>query len=256
MEDLVLFLKDLGFSRREADIYATLLVNGPSTVTDLSLQIDVNRITLHTHVKELTQKGLLHAERQGKKRLISAAPLHVLEDIISDEKNKLRSLEKQTTDILPEMKKMAMTALPSSTFNLKRYHGRKSVKLVFEEVLKAKELRAFVSDDLDYYFPDNAALFAETHHKRNDFFVWEIMDKTPINEQYAHSMNPERYWYKLLPGKLEIIDYLIYDGKIAYVDAESKEVESVMAFVIDNDNIYNNARLLFDFMWNAPDAST
>lgn len=239
------------FSNMEAEIYTTLLYEGPFTLTELSQVLGTNRVTLHFNLKELLSKKIIFYKYKGKKRFIHAYPLNFLENILEQKREKLDEVEHNASKMILELQKKSPLMLPSQTFQVKYYQGRQSVKQIYDEILKAKEVRAFVSDELDHYFPENMELFITVHNKRNDFYIWEIMNDNPINEAYARKMNPKRYWYKLVPGKLNIIDYIIYDGKIMYVDAESKEPDSVMAFVIDNINIYNNAKLLFDFIWNA-----
>lgn len=251
MDRTIELIEQLGLTNLEALIYTTLLYQGAATASSLSQRLPTNRVTLHFTLKNMQKKGLIRSENKGNKKNLHAAPLQAIQDLLSQHKQTVSDIEQHADLVITSLHEMASTALPADTFSVKSYYGKHSVKKVYDEILKAREMRAFVSETLDYYFPENPELFITTHNRRTDFYIWEIMNEHPDNEAYAKKMNQERYWYKLFPKHLDIIDYLLYDGKIAYIDAESKDIDSVMAFVIENDNIYNNAKLLFDFVWKA-----
>jgi predicted transcriptional regulator len=226
-----------------------LLKKGTTSVTELARSLNINRVTLHFHLKEMLSQGIISDLHEGRTRHIRAESPDIFEQIIGDKKKRLEKLHQKYEDIRTAVEKRK-PSYNQSNLEVKMYKGNKSVRLLYHDILQARELRSYVSDRFRYYFPDFESVFITTHSKRSDMKLWEIMDESPRNNDFAKQMDQKRYWCKVLPGKLEVIEYVIYEGKVMYVDAETEDRDSVIAYVIENENIFQNAKRMFDYMWS------
>jgi sugar-specific transcriptional regulator TrmB len=243
------YLTQLGLSEAERQIYLMLLKKGTTSVTELAQYLKMNRVTLHFHLKEMISQGIISDLHEGRTRHIRAESPDIFEQIIADKRKRIENLRQQYEDVRKRIEKRVLSQTHSN-LEAKMYKGNKSVRLLYQDILQAGEIRAYVADKFRNYFPDLEATFISTHRKRKKMKLWEIMDESPRNDDFTDQMDQTRYWCKILPGKLDVIDYVIYEGKVMYVDAESTDKESVKAYVIENENIFQNAKRIFDYMWS------
>ncbi len=245
------FLEQLGLNKVEAEIYYGLLNHGPSTVKHLAEHTGLNRVTTHFQINNLINKGLVIQIKKDARRQIVAEPPERLAYLIEQKEKGI----KQLRDDFPDFIKSIQPAIPVSNtkdeeVEVKFYKGKQGCQLIYEDVLQAKELRTYVnSKEIASYFPDNANLFINNHNKRSDMFIWEIMNKSTIfdSKSYANSMVKGRYFVKFIPPSLDlsVIDYMIYDGKVAIVNIK----ESPTGMIIINSDYYENAKAIFNFVW-------
>ncbi|MBI3366121.1 hypothetical protein HY041_00640, partial [Candidatus Roizmanbacteria bacterium] len=151
-------------------------------------------------------------------------------------------------DFLSTIKAVSPQAPKSKEVEIKYYEGKQAVNHIYEEGLNAKEFRAYVNcHELSKVFPENENRFLEAHNKKNDMNIWEIMENSPEAREYIKKIPKKRYYHKFIPEgmNLSIIDYIIFDGKVAIVNLE-KHTTGVL---ISNEHYYNNAKALFEFVW-------
>ena len=250
MKKVVEYLKQLGLTEIEANLYQTLLQMGPTTVKDLADRSGVKRITAHFNIESLISKGLVTQTMEGARRKILAEPPDRIESLIQEKQSEILYLKSQFPNILNTIKTHYSSKPSDNEVSIKYYEGKKAVMNIYEDVVKSKELRSYVNCQLlTGIFTTNFDLFTRAHKNRNDMEVWEIMEDSKIARKYADQMSKQRYHYKVTPKNLSlsdsVIDYMMFDGKVAIVDLKS----ATSGIVISNVNYYNNAKAIFDFIW-------
>lgn len=243
------FLQQLGLSEIEAKIYQGLLKLGPSTVKDLADHVDLNRVTTHFQINNLINKGLVIQLKKATRRQIVAEPPERLRYLIEQKEKQIKQLK----DDFPDFIKTLQSTLPNSNtkdeeVEVKYYKGEQGCQQIYEDVLRAKEIRSYVnSKEIAKFFPNNIKLFIETQNQREDMIIWEIMNKSSVTGKYALSMTSKRYHFKYTPSSIDlsVIDYMIYDGKVAIVNIR----ENPTGMIIINRDYYENAKAIFDFVW-------
>lgn len=241
------YLKELGLTEIEAILYQGLLETGPTTVMELAEHVGIKRITAHFNIKNLIEKGIVTQTIQGVRRQIVAEPPERLEYLIVKKEQEVKRIRDDFSPILQTISTLSHTN-PSEDLQIKYYEGKQSVMHIYEEALKAKEFRAYVNPQkLHEVFTDNMNLFIETHKRRKDMYVWEIMGNSSEARNYIKKMPKERYCYKLIPEGLDlsIIDYMMFDGKVSIVTLE----KHATGILISNEHYYNNAKALYEFVW-------
>ncbi len=248
------FLMDeFDLSKKEMGLYLNLVKYGPTSVLELSEITGINRATAHVNIESLTQKGLATQIKKGRgsRRLIMAEPPEKIYVILNERKAKIDAAEKQLGFVVEELAGLKQENKQATAgIEVRRYEGKDEVKLLYDDVKKAKEMRAYVNCiELIKIFPANISKFLEAHKKRPDMFIWEILEDSKAGRDYANQMPNERFEVRLTTKNLDLtaIDYMIYDGKIAVVELSSKV--GVSGIIIENDNFYENAKAIHKFVW-------
>lgn len=130
-------LKNLECNPRETEIYVKSLTIGSSTVQDLANQLGQNRVTVHSAIQQLIQKGLLYETRRGKKRLIAAEEPEVLYKILQRKENELKTLKLNLDYAVRLLENVQNQDRSKPT--VKFYEDTDGFKKMLEETLSAKE---------------------------------------------------------------------------------------------------------------------
>lgn len=243
------FLEKLGLSEIETKLYLGLLEKGPTTVLEISRHTGIKRATTHFNIESLIQKGLVTQTSVGARRQIIAEPPQSLEILVEQHLSDAKNLKQNLPSVIDLVASNYPKYSQQEDVHVKYYAGKQAVKSIYTDVLRSKEIRTYVNATaVAKVFPENMELFIKAHNKHTDMRVWEIMDKSSYSEEYANQMVSDRYFYKFIPETLDlsVIDYMIYDGKVAIVNIK----EDASGLIFSNEDYYNNAKAIFDFVWN------
>ncbi len=248
MKQVKEYLSNFGLSETETDLYLTLLKIGPSTIMNLARESGIKRSTTHNNIEELINKGLVSQTSRGERRMVVAEKPEKLSILLEQKKWELDKHESELPLIVNEINTIIPEISKTTSVEVKYYKGKKDVQNIYNEVLKAKELRAYVNaKEVAKVFVNNMNNFIKTHNERKDMEIWEIMNKSDEVQDYAKQMGQGRYHYKFIPEtlNLSVIDYMIFDGKVAIVTIK----ENASGLIFYNEDYYNNAKAIFDFVW-------
>lgn len=259
MDKIIDYLKQLELSDTEAKLYLTLLKTGPTSVRDLAATIEIKRTTAYLYIDLLIEKGLIMKIVKGSEKFIAAnPPEESLEHLVKDHVEKAKNIQLE----FPTMIQTLTTSLPQirevGEAEIKYYKGRNGVQKIYEEALKAKELRSFVNITIMAdTLPENAKIFAHALKNNKNIKIYEIIEESPVSKEQtqfqSNNADNERYFYKFLPHevKLSAADTLIYDGKVSIINVRN----SISGIVLTNTDYYHNSKELFDFIWKVLPAS-
>ena len=249
MKKVVEFLHNLGLSEAEIKIYVKLLELGRCSVTELAHSLNMNRVTAHFNIQSLIDQGLITHVKEGRSRELTAQPPESLQYLIDQKDKQIKEIHEQFASSLP-----VLTALmPSVTadhnkFDVKFYQGVTGVRTIYHEVLKAKEIRSYVTvNNIFNSFPENQKLFQQAV-RSNDLKMWEIVEDSPTSRADIKNNDPARYFYKFFPPDWKgssLFDYMIFEGKIAMI-AGPQEPSGIL---IVNEGMYRNSLALFELLW-------
>lgn len=249
MKKVVEFLHNLGLSEAEIRIYVKLLELGRCSVTELAHSLNMNRVTAHFNIQSLIDSGLITHVKQGRSRELTAQPPEALKYLIEQKDKQLSEIHEQFKEALPTLSHlMPIGGSIHNKFDVKFYQGLNGVKVIYDEVLKSSELRAYVKvGGIESILPENLSLFPQVV-SRKGIKMWEIVENSPRTREYVKAYDPKLYSYKFFPSAMNqsIFDYLIFDGKISMITG-TDELSGIM---IINSDIYLNAKSLFDMLWS------
>jgi sugar-specific transcriptional regulator TrmB len=138
-------LAHFGCNPRETAIYVNCLKHPPSSIQEIARRLQFNRVTVHSAVQQLLEKGLLTETREGKRRFIIAEAPEAL----------FRLMQKKETEIALAKLSLESTvkalsqiqAVHSGAPILRFYRGTEGLKQLLEETLSAKN-EVFVFNDI------------------------------------------------------------------------------------------------------------
>lgn len=247
MKKLNLFLKDFGIGDIESTIYLNLLKNGTSTVLEVSRRTGLNRITTHINSENLIKKGLVSTLKRGSKRYLVPEPPEKVESIIKAQEIDLNRKKALFPEVLNLLKNEISHQGSKTHFDVRTYEGKVAIDYLYDEILKSKELRAFVNaEEINRIYPNNFNKFGEASKKGN-IEIWDIVENNAFGILQKKMCTSSNYHIKILPEGVEIgsMDYLIHDNKITIIDGDIDYV----AVVITSSSLYENSKAIFDVMW-------
>jgi sugar-specific transcriptional regulator TrmB len=244
------YLKHLGLSEIESKLYLGLLEVGSTTVMELANHVGIKRITAHFNVESLIAKGLITETRKGARRQIVAEDPEKLHVLLEEQELQISQIKQTLPQIIQSIAKNIPKNNAPTNVEVRYYEGKRAVKHIYDEVLNAKELRAFVTDTIDVVFPENADLFIKNIKSRQDMKIWEIINDSPQHEEYISSMNSNRYHCKVIDKKLEITDHMIYDNNVAIISVDGPRDDQITGVVITGENFYQSSKTIFEFVWS------
>ncbi len=224
--------------------------SGPISVRDLAEVTNIKRTTAYFHIDLLVEKGLVIRVVNGsKKQIAPAQPKDGLQFLVEQKLAKAKKAEEKLPDILSTLNANLPKYKEVSEAEIQYYKGKNGVKKIYEDALKAKEIRSYVNiEEVLNVFPGNASLFDEATKHNPTLKMFEIVENSEYaKERLAVSKKKGNYVYKFLPEdmKIESTDILIYDGKVSFIDLKSQ----INGVVLYNQALYNNFKLLFDLLW-------
>ena len=79
------FLKKLGFSRQEIEIYVKLVTEGPLTAKEISREVNIPYMKLYSMLKRLESKGVVRKDKSKRPQKYFAEPPMKIYEIIREE---------------------------------------------------------------------------------------------------------------------------------------------------------------------------
>mgnify|MGYP001185020763 CR=1 FL=1 len=245
------FLLDFGLTDKEITVYTTLLKTGPNTIMNLARETGIKRSTTHNTVEELIKKGLVSQTNYGERRMVIAEDPDKLKFLMEQKKWDINKLEKNLPDAIKSIYETVPSAKANSLVEAKYYQGLKGVMSIYEEALRSKELRSYVSiEKMDRIFPENLDLFVEAQKKNKELIIKEIIEDSPKSREITQvTSKSDRYQFKLLPEGIDLTtaDTILYDGRIAIINADQNNPTGI---ILNNNDYYKNSVALFDLLWS------
>lgn len=240
-------LKDLGLNDKEISVYLALIELGPSPVRVIAAKSKVNRGTTYDILKSLQDQGLVSFYDTKSHQYFVAEPPEKLIQLLEIKSKNIEELKLKIKEALPQIK--AKFEKQGGRPAVKLYEGLNGIKHILEDVLSTME----ETPDKTYYIYSSTNLRQNVYLAMKDFS--EKRKKKNIKVQ-SISLGEggqlvgldERKWIKI-PGKESNATYeIIYGGKVAHISLDN--AESPVGVVIQNDEIYQTQKLIFQNIWS------
>lgn len=125
-----------GANPREALLYMQCLQLGATSVQELARAMKMNRVTVHSAVEQMIEKGLLFETRKGKRRLIVAEEPVSLLRLLTKKEQEIVRVRGSMEHILRLLTSLQST--DQSVPTVKLYEGVEGFKKMLEETLSAR----------------------------------------------------------------------------------------------------------------------
>lgn len=246
------YLMQLGLSEAETTLYLTLLETGATTPRELARITGINRTGSYLYIDQLIEKGLVIKLVKGARTLVEANnPQEHLRPLVEEQAQTVATLQNTFPIVAQSLQAIIPQPQHTNKAEIKYYKGRLGVKKIYEEALRATELRSYANlSIMQGVFPENLQLFTDAFKNNPELKMFELVEESKASRKQTMvtSQNPH-YFYKFLPKEVELsaADTLIYDGKVSIINVRGQ----ITGVVLYNPDYYNNSRELFDLHWNS-----
>lgn len=242
-------LSELGLKKDEIEVFLLLSKSGPTTVLDISKQININRTRVHVLVDQLINLGLLSEIPYGKKRKIIAMPPEAIDQIIKKQEIEIQRKKEVASRAIEAIYHDFSHIKEDSITNTKYYNTIESINWLYDKILDSREVRTCVnSTEIMKVFPGNWKRFLGAVQKGVKLWDLHVYD-SKIDTQFENisEMYPN-FMIKRLPPSVtfESMDYLLYEDKITIIYGFPRP----HAIEIENAAFNKMSTVLFDFLWS------
>jgi sugar-specific transcriptional regulator TrmB len=246
IEKLERILFEIGLGENESKIYLTALSQGPTTAAVLAKQSGVKRTTVYSTIDTLQEKGLMHEESRGFKRMFVAEHPDKLDSVVESRRRTLKS-------VLPELTSLYFRT-EEKDGAVKKYLGLDGIKRIYGDLLqelKEGDFYLVISDQQKWisHDPQYFENFKRERAKLRLNIKLLLQDSPsarrnlPLQRAYNESL-------KILPKQFELAtNMVIVPHKVIIVQT----VEPLYALVIESQAVVQMNRVLFDIIWQAVD---
>lgn len=243
-----------GLSPKEAIVYETLLQAGESGIKEIQQKTPYKKGDLYNILYSLRDRDFITTEEKDGKMSFKANDPFVIKEYLLDQSQKYRDADNIFTSILPSLSNMFKMTTEKPIVRV--LEGLDGIKELYEDTLyENKPILAFLeaaeSDKQvwrwlrDHYVArrKKAKIFARViiskESKDGNINEYIEQDKAELRETRVVDKS-------VFPSKLEV---QIYGDKVSF--ANYNHNDALVGVIIDNKNIAESMRGLFELAWIA-----
>lgn len=242
-------LKNFGLSEKEIAVYLSLIDLGPAPVRQIAAKSKVNRGTTYDILKSLIHLGIVsYYNKESKQYFVAEEPEKLLSSVDQKQED-LLEVRQNIQENLPLLK--TLFEKQGGRPVVKFYEGVKGVRQIFEDVLY--EVSLLKDKSYCLYSSATAEDRKNVYRAMQDFSKKRIAKKIRVKIiSLGEGGKPvgldERKQMPVGNKDLKATHEIIYAGKVAHISIDSNE--EPVGVVIQNDEIYNTQKIIFEFNWS------
>ena len=248
-------LEKLNLTNKESAIYLFLLNNGPSLAPKIVENTGINRTNAYAILENLKEKKLIIERKEVRKRktVYSVTNPATLYEILENKEEELFFLKKNFNEAYQSIKTLYETSSEKPIVRI--LSGLKGVKVLYDMMLEAKkEILIFVSrhdrDDLEHEKMIEENILARGKKKIPVRALNPHQKKFPLSglPAYLDSRAQNYTTVRLIPSEFVFPSQIIIFDNYVGITSLKKDLTTT---IIENENIANTLRMIFNFMWEA-----
>ena len=246
------FLKELGLSDGQIEVYSAILELGISSLNGIHEKTGIERRNIYDILNKLMERGLVtYTTERGKRTYQCTHPNKIIEEI-KIRQNALKELE----DEIPNLANLFSISRPKIWAEV--FRGNDSIKALLNEMLQYKESfwmggnnmehAQATTNDMQQYFLHWMDRRAEKKHMMHDLISkggqlkgWEPNKVQKHKKGYYRLCNLPKDFYTPLV-------IVIFGNKVAQI-VWSKQP---FAFVIESEKVKESFMKYFNYFWREP----
>lgn len=239
-------LQEFGLSEKEARVYLAALELGKATADQLAKQAKVNRSTTYVQLEALIKKGLASSYEEDKKTYFAAESPEYLRRLFEKNKQEFEQKQKELEKLLPGLKHLFETA--GERPRVRFFEGKEGIITMREEFLKTKD------KEIEVIYSFDAIEKNFTKEEREEYLKRRTAKGIKVRAIYTRFSGqmlepPQLTEYKFIPENLFPIDVdvIIYGNNIGIAALKNK----LIGVIIENEDIANSFRSIFNLAWQA-----
>jgi len=240
-------LLQLGFKKKEAMVYLSVLKNGESSIPLIAKDTGLSRGTVYDLTEKIKDKGYLAEIKKGKKRrLIAESPTSKLYSLLDRKHDDLEKSKRIVENILPDLK--ALDTNKDFKPQIRVYTGEKGFRQVWDEIF---------SDGNDFISIARIETFIEFAGEKFLQNIQERKKKEGLSSRAINEDSPSaRKLYnvdskysrqtRLAPREFQFpTTETIFGDKIAMFSTKNENI----ILVIESKDFAQTHRVYFEMMW-------
>ncbi|MBI2035916.1 MAG: hypothetical protein HYT12_04555 [Candidatus Liptonbacteria bacterium] len=248
-------LKKIGLSENEAKVYLALLELGAATADEIAKKAGVKRPTTYVQLEELGQMGLVTtyekaARKDGaEKTFFRGEDPEYLKKIVERDSAEVKEQEEVLHKMMPDLQKLF--AFAGERPKVRFFEGMEGFKTAQDEFLKTVKVKEIFSianvDEIFKLFPTHQNNYTPRRVQKNiRSKLLYTSAKGPFLKDSDEGMLRES---KFIPQENFpfTCDLVIYDNKVQITALREKPA----AIIIEDQDMANSMKAIFDFMWKA-----
>lgn len=246
MTTIIDYLELLGLSKKEKEIFLTLLKMGEMTAYQAHKHVSIQRTTVYPLLEKLIQKNLILEKVVGSKKLYAIVDAKSLEDLIETRVSGLKKLKKE----LPVfMKQFKSSTNAKETQKTTIYEGEKGVLALANEVANFKgEVYCLgslggVNDILGEKYYDN---FYNKARRKNLGTDYLISDWTKMTVKYFFKESGMFTKRRFIPANIKVDGGFMAFGDKLVIGRYNPEITAV---VIQDRGLVEIFKLAYFSLW-------
>ncbi len=239
-------LTKLGLTPNEAKIYELLLTVGPSGIKSILFHTGLKRGNAYYHLEGLEKRGLVEKQDlPGKPIAFLAKQPDQLEILLAQQKTALNNAGYELSQNLPKLN--SLYQLLATRPGVKFYQGKEGMEQVYEQLLALRKPIDSFEDkgEMAALIPDYAKEFINKRIKYGIFNRVIAPSANPINKTDQKELRETR----LVPtAKFPFrMDVKICSDMVSLITFQK---QNPVAVLVQNREIAENFKLLFEFVWS------
>ncbi|MDO8627051.1 MAG: helix-turn-helix domain-containing protein, partial [Candidatus Diapherotrites archaeon] len=128
------FLVSLGLTKKQAEVFLTLLKSGEVTASALAKKVKISRPNVYDDLNKLVELGLASYVIKNNLRFFKSAPPEKLFDFLKVKEERIKQLEGELKEILPKFKSLQKKS--GKKVNVEVFDGWEGLKNIFYDALR------------------------------------------------------------------------------------------------------------------------
>ena len=239
-------LKQLGLSDKEIKVYFAVLELGRATAQDIAVMVKMPRPTVYLTLKSLIARGSATTYQTETKRYFVAEPPEQLMLLAEQQEQKFKSLKKQLSGFLPELK--SIYNVPKDKPTIRFYEGLEGLRAMREHYLRRPNTTLYAIYSRDNYLKvfseeERQAYLAKRLKKK--IGVKAIVTSGGDQPSGKNYLSERRY---LPVNKFYFTsDMTILENSIGLASLKGR----LSGVIIESQEIASSLRSFFDLAWEA-----
>jgi sugar-specific transcriptional regulator TrmB len=247
-------LIEAGLEPTETEIYLILAKNGELTVPGILEHTTLSRASVYDALSELLVKEYVEYRKEGRNAYYKPVHPSKLYSLIEQKKRDVALLEGELGETVRSL--TGSYNLANNKPGVRFFDDKEGFEEALNDSLSATEtIYTFVNlDDVKKYADDVNKAYVAKRQKKGIQKKILLLD-TPGDRDYIKAQGEEATDARFLPKELVPFrtGMQIYNNKISYFTLREK---NIVAIIIEDPDIYQMHRNIFEFLWNLVDKKT
>jgi len=243
--------KKFNLKKVHAQVYLSLLEDGPATAGSLAKKLNIPRSTLYGFLYDLIQKGLVKQSEKYNIKIWQAEPPEKINGIVDEKINALEQTKENFNEMLLDLKNKQKTDFINPNF--KYYEGSEGIKQLFKSMLVYRDIitDSFwpIKDMIEVLGPDLFIYLNKRRIKQNIYVkaLWPESRKIDVKKNIFMGEGEKfKREIRIAPkGVYTVMGYWAFEDKVVLISSRHE----AFGFLVESFEFRQMLKTQFDLIW-------